>query len=362
MKFALAGLGGVLTLPWAQGMTQAGTVSLEFPQAERLARVCVGKVDLKARPDEDSQSVGVLYEDAVLPWLREVAGRKPWYYNQRWVETPEGYIYSPYVQPVRNLPNDPVDDFPSNGERGQGMWVEVSVPYVDVRLVNAKPTENSWIAAKLSEGQPVRLYYQQVFWVDQKRTTSNGTVQYRINPNYYGGLDMVWADAAALRPITQDEIAPISPEVENKRIVVNNIRQELSAFEGEVEVFYCRCSTGAKFDMYGNEVDHWATPVGQHRVTRKYLSLQMSGGTTGASYDLPGIGWSSIFATGGVAIHSTYWHNDYGVARSHGCVNVLPEHSKWLFRWIAPHVSYDQGKIDTTVTGEPSTTVNVIDW
>lgn len=350
--------------PWLSMIPAVNAASPEFPQADLLARVAIGKVDLKARPDEDSETVGVLYEDAVLPWLKEVVGSKPWYalYNQRWVETPEGYIHSPYLQPVRNLPNTAVEKLEQTDQRGEGMWVEVTVPFTDVRLVNAEPTENSWVAAKLADGQPLRLHYQQVFWVDRIRTTSSGAIQYRVNPNYFGGLDMLWVDAAALRPITREEIALISPDIENKRIVVNLLRQELSAFENDVEVFYCRCSTGAKYDMYGNIVDKWATPVGQHKVTRKYISLQMSGGTTGASYDLPGIGWSSIFATGGVAFHSTYWHNDYGVPRSHGCVNLRPEDSKWIFRWIAPHVTYENGREDTTVSGAASTPVQVIDW
>ena len=82
---------------------------------------------------------------------------------------------------------------------------------------------------------------------------------------------------------------------------------------------------------------------------------------TGAGYDLPGIAWSTIFATGGVAVHSTFWHNNYGDAMSHGCVNVTPEDAKWLFRWTLPNVPYDPGMIDTTVTKEASTSVQVIE-
>lgn len=172
---------------------------------------------------------------------------------------------------------------------------------------------------------------------------------------------MLWAEATAFRPITAADIAPISPDVEDKRIVVDVIHQTLSCFEGNQEVYFCRVSTGAKFDMYGNAVDKWSTPVGQHRVARKYISLQMSGGTTGAGYDLPGIGWTSIFATGGVAIHSTFWHNNYGDTMSHGCVNALPEDSRWIFRWTEPSVPYDPGAMDVSVTGSKSTSVQVID-
>jgi lipoprotein-anchoring transpeptidase ErfK/SrfK len=149
--------------------------------------------------------------------------------------------------------------------------------------------------------------------------------------------------------------------VTDKRIDVDVTRQVLSCFEGNREVYHCRVSTGAKFDMYGNVVDKWSTPVGQHRVTRKFISLQMSGGTTGAGYDLPGIGWTVIFATGGVAIHSTFWHNNYGDPVSHGCVNTRPEDANWIFRWTMPAVTYDPGMLDVTVTGQGSTGVKVVE-
>ena len=107
----------------------------EFPAADRLGRVNVGKVEIKNRPNADSQTVGVLYEDAVVAWIREVVGTNPYRNNQRYVETPEGYIWAPYLQPVRNIPNQPGQSLPDSS-RGPGMWVEVSVPYVDLLLAN----------------------------------------------------------------------------------------------------------------------------------------------------------------------------------------------------------------------------------
>lgn len=362
LKLAAFGLGGLslrgLPLPGWQS-----TLALpEFPSAERLGRVAVGMVELKQRPDMESPTLGVLYEDAILPWLREVPGAKPAYIfnNQRWVETPQGFIYGPYVQPVFNQPNLPVEQLPPSS-RGPGMWVEVTVPYADAVLDKAQPSSNSWVKAKLDQGLPLRLYYSQAFWVDAIRTDSQGNLYYRVNPNYYGGVDMLWAAAEAFRPITTQELTPIHPEAADKRVVVDVTHQTLSCFEGREEVYFCRVSTGAKYDMYGNVVDKWATPVGKHRVTRKYISLQMSGGTTGAGYDLPGIAWTCIFATGGVAIHSTFWHHNYGDPVSHGCVNCLPQDAKWVFRWSSPEVVYDPGMLDVTVSGDASTSVEVIE-
>lgn len=334
----------------------------EFPDGERLGRVAVGMVELKQRPDPDSPTLGVLYEDTVIPWLREASGSRPAFIfnSQRWVETPQGYIYGPYLQPVFNRPNHPVPELPTSS-RGPGMWTEVTTPYTEADLDAAAPSSNSWVEAKLDQGLPLRVYFGQTFWVDQLMPLDDGRTLYRINPNYYGGVDMLWVDGAAMRPITADELTSINPEAENKHIEVDVTHQTLSCYEGEREVNFCRVSTGAKYDMYGNVVDKWSTPVGKHRVTRKYISLQMSGGTTGAGYDLPGIAWTSIFATGGVAIHSTFWHNNYGTPVSHGCVNCLPEDAKWIFRWTLPEVVYDPGMLDVTVSGQESTSVEVVE-
>jgi lipoprotein-anchoring transpeptidase ErfK/SrfK len=334
----------------------------EFPNYERLGRVCIiGKVDIKSAPYEDSETIGVLYEDAVIPWLRDVVAKQPNYnfFNQRWLETLDGYVYATSIQPVKNIPNKPIEKLFSTS-KGEGMWAEVTVPYANVTLVNG-PSSNSWVSARIDQGLPLRVYYGQIYYIDQIKIDENGNVYYRANPNYYGGVDMLWVPAEAMHPILPDEISPINPEIEDKKIVVDVSRQTLSCYEGDTEVYYCRVSTGAKFDMYGNPVEKWSTPLGSYLISRKFVSLQMSGGTTGAPYDLPGIGWVSLFATGGVAIHATVWHNDFGTPKSHGCVNTLPEDAKWIFRWSLPQIQYDPGMVDISISGEPSTRVNVIE-
>lgn len=333
-----------------------------FPDNDRLGRVCIiGKVEIKAEPFEDSQTVGVIYEDTVIPWLREVVAKQPNYnyFSQRWIETTNGYVYAANIQPVRNRPNTPISSLLPTS-MGEGMWAEVTVPYADVTLATG-PSSNSWVKARLDQGLPLRVYYGQVYYIDTIKTDKNGATFYRANPNYYGGVDMLWVPAEAMHPIAPEEISPINPGVEEKKIVVDVSRQTISCYEGENEVYYCRVSTGAKYDMYGNPVDKWSTPVGSFVISRKFISLQMSGGTTGAPYDLPGIGWASLFATGGVAIHATVWHNDFGTPKSHGCVNALPEDAKWIFRWSLPETPYNPGMVDISVSGEKSTTVQVLE-
>lgn len=324
-----------------------------FPEGERLGRVCVGRVDLKLSPDIDSQTIGVLYEDAVVVRLREVVGRYPLRHTQRWVETGDGYIWSPHLQPVENVSNPPVAELPSTS-LGGGMWAEVTVPWVPLTLDNP-PARSPWLKNAVSP----RLYFSQILWIDAIDQDQNGNVYYRVNERYGYG-DIFWAAAEAFRPLEVEDLSPISEDVEDKKVVVNVSDQSLSCFENGHEVYYCRVSTGAKFDAQGNEVDAWATPIGSHPIWRKLISLHMSGGTTGGGYDLPGIGWTSLFVGNGVAIHSTFWHNNFGVPMSHGCVNAAPRDAKYVFRWVNPPISFDPGDITIPMPG--GTKVNVIEF
>ena len=38
------------------------------------------------------------------------------------------------------------------------------------------------------------------------------------------------------------------------------------------------------------------------------------------------------------ALHGTYWHDGFGHARSHGCVNLSPHDARRLYDWTSPDV------------------------
>jgi hypothetical protein len=327
---------------------------LQFPEGEKLGRITVGKMDLKARPDANSETLGALYEDALVPWLREVVGPEPNRTNQRWVETPDGYVWGGYVQPVYNKPNVPVMDLQQTS-LGSGMWVEVTVPYVELTLDNP-PARSPWLRYRQSIGLPARFFYSQIVWVDRVRTDQIGQVWYRLNERWGSG-DIFWSPAEAFRPLTEHDVSPIHPEAEEKRIRVNIHYQTLSCFEGNREIYFARISSGALFDAWGNRVDAWSTPVGESPIWRKAVSLPLAGGSASAGWSLPAVGWVSLFVGTGVAIHSTYWHNNYGEPSSRGCVNARPEDAEWIFRWTQPLVSYDPG--DVTVEWPGGTKVEV---
>jgi hypothetical protein len=311
----------------------------DIPQGVMLGRLCTGSegspFEIKAKPDINSNTIGTYYYDDVVPWLREVSASRMnlSQFNQRWVETDKGYIDSANVQPVKNIPNNILTQLPVYGQN-PGMWVEITVPYADLVLI--QPPSGYWLR---TVNKP-RVYFSQVFWCDQISQDQNGKILYRLSERVGSLPDYYFAPAEACKPLLPDELTVLSPEVGDKKVVVNLMRQTLTAYENGREVYFCRVSTGAKL------ADGWATPPGEHYIWRKLVSMHFSASAAkGEGFDTPGVGWTTLFTSDGVAFHAAFWHNEFGKARSHGCVNCLPEDAKWVWRWTLPHVDYDPGDL-----------------
>ena len=318
----------------------------QFPETETglLGRVpFIGKVDLHSQPDVNSPVVTSIYEDGLVPWLREVNATNVDLNvrNQRWVETPDGYIWASNLQPVRNSPNQTITTMPNNG--AEGFWGEVTVPYVDFVMDNP-PARGPGVRWLTENNVPTRLYYSQVMWIDQIKQADDGRTLYRVNERYGTFGDIFWADGAAFHILTDEDISPINPQVDpqEKTVRVNLTYQTLSCFEGSREVYYCRVSTG---------ILEKSTPLGEHTTWRKLISVHMAGGTVASGFDTAGISWTNLFVGQGVAIHSTFWHNDFGQQRSHGCVNCKPEDAHWIWRWTLPDVPLEPGDVTVQMPG-----------
>lgn len=323
LKLAGAALAGA-ALPTGLPL-RAGTAA--WPQGVRLGRVVwPWGVKILSRPHPQGKELGQLYPEDVVPILRDVVGRGLSPHNHVWNEIEQGYVYAPHLQPVRNLLNAPLTTLPP-----EGVWAEVSVPYVDARR---EPQPEAAVVH--------RLYYSAVFKIVEILKGADGAVRYRASTET--GLRL-YTPAEVFRVIAAEELSPLSPEVDDKRVVVNVKEQALSAFEGKDEVFRARLSSGAFYFGEDGQTLTSGTPIGGHPIWQKRVSRHMVGGTREAGYDLPGVGWVSYFGSNGAALHSTYWHNDYGTPKSHGCLNLRPEDAKWLFRWTAPVVPYAPGDI-----------------
>lgn len=70
------------------------------------------------------------------------------------------------------------------------------------------------------------------------------------------------------------------------------------------------------------------TVIGQFYIYVKYEYADMAG----PGYYLPNVPYVMYFYKG-YGIHGTYWHNNFGVPMSHGCINLTIPDSEWLYYW-----------------------------
>jgi lipoprotein-anchoring transpeptidase ErfK/SrfK len=118
-------------------------------------------------------------------------------------------------------------------------------------------------------------------------------------------------------------------------IDVDVSRQTLVAYEGLRPAFATLVSTGR-----GPQGSEWATPIGLHRIWVKLLSSSMAAGNgeEAEAYTLEDVPHVQYFDNG-VALHATFWHDELGTPRSHGCVNLSPRDAAWLFAFTGPWVA-----------------------
>jgi lipoprotein-anchoring transpeptidase ErfK/SrfK len=286
--------------------------------ADLLGRVVEPSVDIRLTPSFGGEKLARVWRDAVVPIEAAVMGDPVPEHNRIWyLVQDQGYVHSSGLQPVRDEPNEPILSVSA-----EGLLMEVSVPFVEAHWRPRTDAEKVY-----------RFYYGTTHWIVGVSRDVRLNRWYRIRDDRYAYH--YYAPAEAFRAVPPEKLAPITPEIpqEDKRIVVNLTNQWVQCFEGQQAVFTTKVSTGRRF-----ENAWYVTPEGEYVTFRKRPSRHMAAGNLASGYDLPGVPWVAYITKEGIAFHGTFWHNDFGIPRSHGCINMTPEASNWLYRWTHPTV------------------------
>jgi hypothetical protein len=295
-----------------------------------IGRVTISAIGVYQEPDFKSQRLRWLSRDSIVPLYGAVISDHGYAPNRRWYNVGDGYAHSAYLQRVEKTTlNRPANSIPAAGILG-----EVTVPFTQ----SLKPLRNStWQAL-------YRLYFGSVYWITDLIGGPDGEAWYELTDDR---LHIPYCvPAAHLRPISIEEIRPISPQLpaEEKRIEVNLTEQTVYAFEEDRLVFQAPISSGVYTENPLNGIPT-ETPAGNFHIAMKSPSRHMGDGDLTSSldaYELPGVPWVSLFHSIGVGFHGTYWHDNFGSPMSHGCVNMRNEDAKWLYRWTTPAIGYSE--------------------
>lgn len=292
------------------------------PQHFALGRVTTSGHPARLAPDAESEKLAALGMDELVE-IKEIAlDADETMPNRIWYKLADGsFTHSSRVQIVKNELNQSNEEVPKDGRLG-----EITVPICEAyrNIGDASPH--------------YRFYYQATFWVMARLYDQQGNTWYQVLDDKYYVYYYVHAENVRLVPFA--ELQPISPEVDpdKKRLLVDLRTQTVIAYEDDVAVFFTKVSTGIKMSEGG-----FATPAGIFRILRKRPCRHMASGPSiyGSGFDLPGVPWVSYFTAEGVAFHGTYWHNNFGLPQSHGCINMPSDAARWVYLWTTPWVPED---------------------
>lgn len=305
-----------------------------------LARVSSKSLSVYKKADDTSLILFQHFRDELVNVYDEVTSATGPAYNPRWYRVWRGYMHSGKMVKVKYLLN-PVEREITTG----GSLAEVTVPYTQAyRLLKSGTWE-----------QVYRLYYGSTHWITGLELGMDGTPWYTITDEL--GELQYRAPASHFRFIKPEELTPLSTTVapDKKRIEVSLTDQSLTAYEGDTVVLKTRISSG--IDIVSNNGVPTKTPRGNYNIEIKMPSKHMGDGkitNDPEAYEFPGVPWTSFFVWDiGVAFHGTYWHDNFGLPMSHGCINMKNDEAKWLYRWSTPIIEtgeWDQNGMGTRVT------------
>ena len=166
--------------------------------------------------------------------------------------------------------------------------------------------------------------------------------------------ELGWLKASDVR-VPEPQLPPSGLSPDEHWIDVDTKSQTLVAYVGTRPVYATMVSTGR-----GKPGSDKATPVGLHRLWIKLRRSDMDNledAETQSPYAVEAVPYVMFFDRG-YGIHGTYWHDRFGVPKSHGCVNVSVSDARWLFKFTSPHLPFGWSAVFPTAQ-ESGTLVRV---
>jgi hypothetical protein len=182
-------------------------------------------------------------------------------------------------------------------------------------------------AARFRDGG--KAEYRSILQLTGKKQFFNKVLHYETQDGkWIGDRDASWLDGVKKMPAWG-----INGE---KWIDINVTKQTLVLYEGTKPVYATLVSTG---EAGLEDAEHTtATKRGIFRIHTKHISTTMSSNELGEEFELQDVPYVQYFDKGGYALHGAYWHDRFGVPKSHGCINLAPEDARRIFFWTEPAV------------------------
>jgi L,D-transpeptidase catalytic domain len=222
--------------------------------------------------------------------------------------------------------------------RREGDWVEIApnhwIPSSDLAGVRASsysgvmvpgglPLQMAWMVkfvrpsqvpgGRAAGGTPILQRYTRVFIY--KAVQVGRWEWYLIGPGQ-------WVEQ---RNVARMQTTGVPGGVGGRWVAVDLYEQVLVAYDGGSPVFATLISSGVRSTP---------TRLGVFSVWARKTTDAMTGAMGGPRYyALPSVPYVQYFDKD-ISLHGTYWHDDFGLQRSRGCVNLSVTDARWLFDFL----------------------------
>ena len=155
-----------------------------------------------------------------------------------------------------------------------------------------------------------------------------------------GGHFVDESDVVIVKP---KEKRPVNVGDTQKWIEIHIRAGTLTAYVGDTPVYTTLVSPGAggvgPYDGTNEQLVKLSTsPLGTYRVVWKDRSAAMSPEKgEPQKFWISDVPYTQYFRAP-FALHVAYWHEDFGMPKSAGCVNISPEDGLFLFGWTDPQI------------------------
>lgn len=230
-----------------------------------------------------------------------------------------------------------------------GLSTELDMIALDRTRV-VRPSSFRGVELAKDEGLPVAFvqhHYLQRYALKDGQLVPDGSFDHRQGlkltgksrgggGTFYETRDGYWVTREGARILPARDSFPSFATGNRKWIDISIRDQSLVAYVGQRPVYATLVSTG-RGGLTDPEKTH-ATARGTFMVYAKHVSVTMDGDEDKSdSYNLLDVPFVQYFHKG-YALHGTYWHDEFGKERSHGCVNLAPVDAAWIFEWTDPPV------------------------
>jgi lipoprotein-anchoring transpeptidase ErfK/SrfK len=131
--------------------------------------------------------------------------------------------------------------------------------------------------------------------------------------------------------LPEDKVALVNPQVPAEAganvcrfIYANLAEQTLAVYNNCSLVFATLISSGANSWTFKGSDFHILYKVEYSSITAPEWST--------SEYYIQGVPYFMTYDLD-FGFHGAYWHDNFGTAASHGCINLSPADAKWLYEW-----------------------------